>query len=224
MNVPTNRNNNNSDELTTAPPSYASLVYKADENEFDYNSPPSYSDVNNPSSIVYINNYPGPPSTDGIVQVLTEPISAAEIRLAKSICIYLIIIGIITLLCGLATIGLQIGMLVRHLTQYYYYGFWGGIIIVSIGFNTLAFLRHRYTTTIYQIFRASIWQMLSVLIVFTIGMIILLTDKCHTTESESSSCHPLKIFNGFLFGIFAFQLVLSIIHLLIFSFLKREQT
>jgi hypothetical protein len=204
------------------PPPYATVIYKIDE----LIPPPAYSDVE-AQSMTYINNYPGPPLTDGQVQG-TQNLSSniPETRQTKNVRSYLIVNGIITILFGTIIIGIQIGILATNSIIYYYYGFWGGAIIISFGIGSILFRKRGYTIDYQKLFHSFFWQMILIGIVFAIGIVIVLTDKCddNATENDGTNqpCkHPRKILNGLLLAMFASTFALSIINVIIFGCLKR---
>jgi hypothetical protein len=226
--------NENTDDNQPPPPSYPSAIYKL-ENYDARPPPPSYSDANNPS-VTYINNYPGPPLTDGTVQIVTSnPHSVIRqiptgSYLSKKMRIYLTCNGILTIFFGLVIIGLQIGLLASHSIVYYYYGFWAGAIIISIGISTIIF-KNRYQTYNYEkYFRSFIVQAIFIAVVFSFGIIIISTDTCDDKTFENDgdgdnddTCKSsYKILNGFLLTIIALAFLQSLINTLIIGILKRR--
>ena len=229
--------NDMQDDTQPPPPTYQSVIYKIG----DYSSstsydarpaPPSYSDLN-PTSVVHINNYPGPPLTDGTVQIITGPqVStdqqrSAESFLTKKLRLFSIINGIITIALGLVTIGLQVGLIVSHSMLYYYFGFWAGALILSIGISTLMFNSGHHAYNLRRYFRSFIWQAIFIGIVFCLGIIIFVTDKCDKKSSNSDSdeekCNSsYKILNGFLLGIIGVSLLQSIVNILIIAMVRRR--
>ena len=214
------------------PPSYPSVIYKLENYDTFQPPPPDYADVNNPS-VVYLNNYPGPPLTDGTVQIVTsntnsinQPIQTGNF-LSKKMRIYLTINGIITILSGIIIVGLQIGLLASHSLVYYYYGFWAGAIIISIGISTIIF-KNRYRTYDYEkYFRSFILQAIFIAVVFGFGIIIISTDTCDDQTSENDgnddTCrNSYKILNGFLLTIIALTFVQSIVNTIVIGVLKRR--
>ena len=232
------RNSTNSDEKTVnenqhSPPTYRSVIEKLE----NYNQypvlPPDYSDINNPA-VVYINNYPGPPLSDGVVQINTANIQSINPGLlrngfiSKKMRIYLIINGVITIFFGLVTIGLQIGLLASHSVVYYYYGFWAGALIISIGLSTIMFSNRSRTYDLTKYFRSFLCQTIFVAVVFGFGIIIILTDTCDVEASENDdtddACkHSYKILNGFLIATIALTFAQSILNTLIIGYLKRRE-
>jgi hypothetical protein len=224
MEIISNRISNENDQLPPPPP-YATAIYKLDEADYNTIPPPAYSDVD-AQSITYINNYPGPPLTDGQVQAIQNPPSnIQETRRTKNVRIHLMISGILTILFGIISIGIQIGILATNSIIYYYYGFWGGAIIISFGIGSILFQRRRYSIDYLKLFRSFFWQMVLIGIVFSIGIVIILTDKCDDDATENdgiTQCrHSRKILNGFLLATFASAFVLSIINVIIFAIFKR---
>jgi hypothetical protein len=217
--------NRNSDIIQLPPPPPYTAVFKLDENESDGVPPPSYADVDT-QSVTYINNYPGPPLADGRVQVSTS--INPNIILSKNIRIYLIINGIITILFGIIVVGIQIGILASNSIIYYYYGFWGGAIIISIGISIVLLYKNHRNANYTKLFHSFFCEMVLIGIVFGIGIIILLTDKCDdnaTDNGNNNSCkHTYKILNGFLFGIFSLAFLQSIINVVVFGILKRQHS
>jgi hypothetical protein len=222
--------NENTDD--PPPPSYPSVIYKLENYDTLQPPPPDYSDVNNPS-VVYINNYPGPPLTDGTVQIVTsnansinQPIQTGNF-LSKKMRVYLTVNGILTILFGVIIIGLQIGLLASHSIVYYYYGFWAGAIIISIGISTIIF-KNRYRTYNYEkYFRSFILQAIFIAVVFGFGIIIISTDACDDQTSENDgnddTCrNSYKILNGFLLTIIALTFIQSIVNTLVIGVLKRR--
>ncbi|CAF1259284.1 unnamed protein product [Rotaria sp. Silwood1] len=218
---------NNSSE-SPPPPPYNSLVYKKDDDEFDRIQSSTYFDNSN-QPFVYFNNYPGPPLTDGHVQIdqINQSINHDHI-ISKNIRIYLILNGIITIICGFISIAIQISIIASHLIIYYYYGFWGGLFLIFIGLSTIALYNHHrtdYSKLSYLFF----WQSAFVGILLGVGIIIILTDKCNdkTTENDNDDhkCrNSYRVLNGFLLGTFAVIFLQSIIHGLIFLILKRKHS
>lgn len=229
--------NDMQDDTQPPPPTYQSVIYKVG----DYSSstsydarpaPPSYSDVN-PTSVVYINNYPGPPLTDGTVQIITAPPActdqqrSTETFLTKKLRLFSIISGIITIVLGLLTIGLQVGLIVSNSMLYYYFGFWSGALILSIGISTLMFNGGHHAYNLRRYFRSFIWQAIFIGIVLCLGIIIFVTDKCDKkssdTDSNDDKCNSsYKILNGFLLGIIGVTLLQSIVNILIVAVVRRR--
>jgi hypothetical protein len=225
--ISTRMNNENNDIIQfPPPPPYTSVVYKLDENQFDRIPPPSYSDIDG-QSITYINNYPGPPLTDGQVQGVQDSTSTIpNITIPKKMRVYFLVNGIITILLGIVSIGLQIAILASNSIIYYYYGFWGGGIIIGIGISTILFYKRHHNFDYSKLCHSFFWQTILVAIVFGVGIIIIVTDKCNDNNTENNanvqSCeHSYQIINGFLLGIFALAFVQSIINTIVFGILKR---
>jgi hypothetical protein len=219
------------------PPPYPSVIYKVGNYSHQNHDgttppPPSYSDINDPSA-VYINNYPGPPLTDGVVQIVTSN-SNSNVRrttvenvLSERVRRYLTFNGILTILFGLIVIGLQIGLIASHSIVYYYYGFWAGALIISIGISTIMFNSRYQAYDLRKYLRSFVWQAVFVAVVFGFGIIIILTDTCDNQKSENDgnddSCQQsYKILNGFLLTIIALAFLQSIINTFIIAILKRR--
>jgi len=217
-------NSGNSDIIQLPPPPYTT-VFKLDENESDGVPPPSYADVDS-QSVTYINNYPGPPLADGLVEVPTT--INPDTILSKNIRIYLIINGIITILFGIIAVGIQIGILASNSIIYYYFGFWGGAIIIFIGISNALVYRNRHNANYTKLFHSFFCEMVLIGIVFGIGIIIVVTDKCNdnaTDDGNDNLCkNSHKVLNGFLFGIVSLAFLQSIIHVLVFGILKRQHS
>ena len=221
------------------PPPYPSVIYKiSDYSPAHYNdasAPPSYADVNSPS-VVYINNYPGPPLTDGAtVQIqtnghrFTEQLTTIDARPSRRLQRFVIINGVLTIIFGLVIAGLQIALIASHSIVYYYFGFWAGALIVSIGISTLMFYSRHQTYDLQRYFRSFLWQTIFVAIVFVIGIIIILTDTCDDKASNRSSdtdaCHRShKILNGFQLAVLGLVLLQSFVNVAIIGILKRCST
>ncbi|CAF1085981.1 unnamed protein product [Adineta steineri] len=224
----TNNENSDRSELPPPPP-YTSVIYKTDNHNFDSNLPPNYSDAIG-QSVVYINNYPGPPITDGYVQTTQDNISThQENFMSKTTRIYLIVNALIMILFGLICVGIQIGILTSHSIIYYYYGFWGGGFLVGIGITILILFKRRNQIDYTNIFYSFFWHTIFVGIVFAVGLVIVFTDKCddNATENVSNSqmCrHSYKLLNGILLGSFALALVQSITNTIVFGCLKRRHS
>lgn len=224
--------NENHDDLQASPPTYRSIIDKLENCNDCTSLPPNYTDITNPS-VVYINNYPGPPLTDGVVQIRTSNHNSVnqeipiENMLSKKMRTYLAINGVITIVFGLIAIGLQIGLLASHSIVYYYYGFWAGTLIISVGISTIM-LKNRYR--IYDLtkyIRSFICQAVFLAVVFGFGIIIISTDTCDETTSNNDAnddtCrHSYKILNGFLLTVIGFTFLQSILNTLIIAYLKRR--
>ncbi|CAF1087837.1 unnamed protein product [Adineta ricciae] len=228
--------NESTDDSQPPPPSYPSVIHKLENfplhNYNDQPPPPSYADLNNPS-VIYINNYPGPPLTDGVVQIVTSNQTPSNQHgttdniLSKRMQVYLWLNGIFTIIFGISAIGIQIGLVASHSIVYYYYGFWAGILIISIGIGTLLFNNRyrRYETTKY--FRSFVWQTAFIAVVFGFGIIIILTDSCDGEQSENDgnddACkRSYKVLNGLLIAVISIAFVQSIINTIIIAVLKRR--
>jgi len=219
----TNNENNDSTEYPPPPP-YATVVYKIDDYDFDTNPPPDYLDVDT-QSVVYINNYPGPPLTDGQVQGVRNNTSVNhENLISRKVCIYLLLNGLITILFGFAAIGLQIGIVVSNSITYYYYGFWGGAVLLSTGLSTAVLYNHHYRIDYLKLFHSFFWQMMIAAVLFGIGIVIIITDTCDDNSADNGSqCkNSYKILNGFLLGIFGLALLQSGLNACVFGILKRR--
>ena len=231
MNPLATRSSEQSNERSAlpAPPPYTSIVYKINDNPFDQTAPPAYDDVTQ-LSVTYINNYPGPPLTDGHVQIPTLISSGNQHSiLSKRFHRYLIITGLITILLGFAAVGIQIGIIVSKSILYFYYGFWGGAVILSIGLNTLFMYNHTRTWDYVRLFRSFVWQTIVVGIIFAIGVIIIVTDRCNDSGTEdqgaSSTCqHSSRFFNGFLITVFALALAQSVLNSILSRALQYRHT
>ena len=221
------------------PPPYPSVIYKVSDypstHYDDASAPPSYADVNSPS-VVYINNYPGPPLTDGAtVQIQTNGHGSIEqpmrldTRPSRRMRCFIIINGILTIIFGLVIVGLQIALIASHSIVYYYFGFWAGALIVSIGISTLMFYSRYHTYDLSRYFRSFIWQSIFVAIVFTIGIIIILTDACDDKPSDrradTDTCHrSYKILTSFQLAVLGLVLLQSLVNVAIIGTLKRCST
>jgi hypothetical protein len=221
----------NNDELAP-PPTYRSFISKSENYGELPVLPPSYTDIND-ASVVYINNYPGPPLTDGIVQITTSNLAPSnqqiprENFLPKKIRTYLGINGAITIIFGLIAIGLQIGLLASHSLVYYYYGFWAGVLIITIGISTIMCTNRYRTYDLAKYLRSFICQAIFLAVVFGFGIIIILTDTCDESPSESDgnddACrHSYKILNGFLLTVIGLTFLQALINTLIIGYLKRQ--
>lgn len=206
------------------PPPYTSVIYKSNEEaSWENYPPPTYSDVDQLSSP---NNYPGPPLTDGCVQIVpadSSVVVSPPRQITKKLRIFLLINGLITLLCAFAAIGLQIGLIVTKSILYYYYGFWAGALIFSVGINTLMLIHHSRHFDLPRWIRSYFWESMLIAVVFIIGIVIIATDQCNdngtdddgnsSTPPRSSNCRPTnRILMGIIIGtvgVTMFQTVLS---------------
>jgi len=224
-------NNENHDDIQAPPPTYRSFIDKLENYGGLPSHPPSYTDINNPA-VIYINNYPGPPATDGVVQIITSNYNSTRQEnpignfLSKKMRIYLAINGALTIFFGLTTIGLQIGLLVLHSILYYYYGFWAGALIISVGINTIMFNTRYHIYDLDKYFRSFIWQTVFITVVFGFGIIIISTDTCDDsttldTGNDNTCKHSYKILNGFLVTVIVLTFLQSIINTLFIGCLKR---
>ncbi|CAF2700815.1 unnamed protein product [Rotaria sp. Silwood2] len=198
------------------------------DNELNRVQLSTYFDNNN-QSILYFNNYPEPPLTDGQVQTDQENLSTNRDHIiSKTIRIYLTLNGIITIIFGLISIAIQIAIVISYLISYYYFGFWGRLFLIFIGLGTTALSNH-HQTDYSKLFHSLFWQSIRVVIIFSIGMLIILTDKCNGRTIENDNGNHLcrksyRILNGFLLGIFALILLQSMINGIIFFILKRKHS
>lgn len=242
--ISTGRRDSNDSELKTSsenhggsptpPPPYRTVIDKLKNDNNPPSLPPSYTDINNPS-VVYINNYPGPPLSDGVVQISTanahsfNPHLSGGSFLSRKIRTYLVINGAITIVFGLIAIGLQIGLLASHSIVYYYYGFWAGALIMSVGISTIMFNNRYGSCDSTKYFRSFLCQSVLVAVVFGFGLIIILTDTCDNPPSESDgnddACkNSYKLLNSFLVTVIALALAQSILNALIIGCLKRRDS
>jgi hypothetical protein len=229
----TNSESKNINENQSSPPTYRSVIEKFENYDQFSSLPPNYTDINDPA-VFYINNYPGPPLSDGIVQITTtnthsiNPDIPRAGFLSKKMRIYLVINGAITIVFGLIIIGLQIGLLASHSIVYYYYGFWAGVLIISIGLSIIMFSKRYRTYDLAKYFRSFICQTVFVAVVFGFGIIIILTDTCDDQisdddENDDACKHSYKILNGFLITVIALTFLQSILNTLIIGYLKRRE-
>lgn len=224
------------DDTQALPPSYPSAVFKLKNlpspSFDDRPPPPSYLHANDPT-VVYINNYPGPPLTDGVVQINTSGHAVGSthgvpnIPLSRKMRLYLSITGGTTIVLGLVIIGIQVGLVASHSAVHYYYGFWAGVLIISIGICTILFNNRFQTNDTAKYFRSSLWQTVFVAVVFGFGVIIIVTDSCDEGSSSSdeneNACTPsYEILNGFLIAAIALTFVQSIINTVVIAVLKRR--
>ncbi|CAF0816093.1 unnamed protein product [Adineta ricciae] len=213
--TPSERKNTNesTDDSQPPPPSYPSVIHKLENfplhNYNDQPPPPSYADI------VTSNQTP------------SNQYATADNILSKRARVYLWLNGIFTIIFGISAIGIQIGLVASHSIVYYYYGFWAGILIISIGIGTLLFNSRyrRHETTKY--FRSFIWQTAFIAVVFGFGVIIILTDSCDGEESENDgnddACkRSYKVLNGLLIAVISITFVQSIINTIIVAVLKRQ--
>ena len=223
--------NENFEENQTIPPppTYENFIEKY---RSQTSLPPNYTDING-SSVVYINNYPGPPVADGVVQMTTsnndfinQEISQTS-SLSKSVRTYLIVTGILIIIFGLPAIGIQIGLIASHAIVYYYYGFWAGVLIITVGVSTILLVRHHRTYNLSKYFRTTLYQTIFVAVVFGFGLIIMLTDTCDGQLSEEDgsddACkRSYKILNGILIAVISLTLLQTIVNTFVFGYLKRR--
>jgi hypothetical protein len=144
--------------------------------------------------------------------------------ISKKVCIYLLLNGFITILFGIATIGLEIGIVASNSITLYYYGFWGGVVLLSTGLSTAVLFNHRYRIDYLKLFHSFFWQMMIAAVLFGIGIVIIVTDTCDDNGADNGGqCkHSYKILNGFLLGIFGLALLQSVVNAFIFCILKRR--
>ena len=222
----------NESQDDTQPPPYQTVIHKLENSNHSSSLPPSYTEIDDPS-VVYINNYPGPPLADGVVQLSTTdhrssyPESPEENSQSKKLRIYFIVCGVITIFFGLIAIGLQIGLLASHSIVYYYYGFWAGALIICIGSSTIMLNNRHQTYDLTKYLHSFICQAIFVAVVFCFGIIIIVTDTCDEKNSESDgnddACkHSYRILNGFLVAVIALTFVQSVINTLFIGYLKRQ--
>jgi hypothetical protein len=224
--------NENHDDTQSSPPTYRTAIEKLENSNHLPSLPPSYTDINDPS-VIYINNYPGPPLTDGTVQIVTSNHNSINPEipigniLSKKMRLYLTINGGITIFFGLLAIGLQIGLLASHSMVYYYYGFWAGALIISTGISTIMFNNRYRTYDLAKYFRSFLCQVMFVAVVFGFGIIIISTDTCDdddTSDNDDACKHSYKILNGFLLTVIALTFLQSIINTIIIGYLKRRDS
>ena len=225
----------NIDASPTPPPAYRSVIEKwKNSNNNSSSLPPSYAHIDDPS-VIYINNYPGPPLSDGVVQINTANVHPSTSNTTRSNIIsrkmqtYLKINGAITILLGCIAIGLQIGLLASHAIVYYYYGFWAGALIISIGISTVLFNNRYQNCDLSKYFRSFLCQCLLIAIVFGFGLIIILTDTCDKQPSENDGSDDAckksyKILNSFLVTVIALTLAQTIANTLIIGCIRRRNS
>lgn len=225
----------NVDGSPTPPPAYRSVMEKwKNSNNNSSSLPPSYAHIDDPN-VVYINNYPGPPLSDGVVQINTAHINPstsdpARVNIiSKKLQTYLKINGAITIILGCIAIGLQIGLLASHAIVYYYYGFWAGALIISIGISTLLFNNRYQYWHLSKYFRSFLCQSILVAIVFGFGLIIILTDTCDEQPSENDggddACkHSYRILNSLLVTVIALTLAQTMTNTVIIGCTRRRNS
>ncbi|CAF2357161.1 unnamed protein product [Rotaria sp. Silwood2] len=229
--------NGNNDDNQAPPPSYTSIIYKLENPSYQHDNnffplPPSYTDVNSPT-IFYINNYPGPPLEDGIVQMnSSDPIALNQSRttgyfLSKRMQTYFNINAVLMILFGIVTIGLQIGLIVTHSIVFYYYGFWAGAVIICLGICTIIFNTRSQQCNIVKYFHSYAWETVFIAVVLGFGIIIIAVDTCDdnlsTTDDNSGRCkHSYKQLNGLLIGFIAVTFLQTFINTLILTVMKRR--
>lgn len=228
--------NENTVDSQVPPPSYTSFIYKLENftNQSNDNlsvQPPRYSELHNPS-VIYINNYPGPPLDDGVVQIVSpnsvanQQDNAGGYMLTKRMKRYFNLNSLLMICFGLLTIGLQTGLVIRHALVYYYYGYWAGGVVICIGLSDALFYRQPRQMDIGKYFRSFLWQPIFLALVFSFGLIILLVEKCSDDSSKlniSIECsNSTKIINILLIISVALALLQSITTLTILGVLKRR--
>lgn len=222
------------DASPTPPPPYRTVMDKWKNSTESPSFPPSYTDIDNPS-VMYVNNYPGPPLSDGVVQINTasiHPMGSGASRgyvLSKKMRTYLLINGVITIFFGCTAIGLQIGLIASHSIVYYYYGFWAGALIISIGVSTILF-NHRYQNyDLTKYFRSFLCQCVLVAVVFGFGLIIILTDTCDEQPSENDGSDDAckksyRFLNSFLVTVIALTLAQTIVNTFVIGCTKKRNS
>lgn len=218
------------------PPTYNSAIQKLSAESLNssatFPAPPNYSDIDF-SSVVYINNYPGPPSAEGIVQIVTYPEanvieqSTVSTVANRRIRRFLFFNGIATTILGIFAIVLQIVLVTTHSTLYYYMGFWAGALILSLGISTFVLNNRHATANLRKLFRSFLWQGLFIGVIFIIGLIIILTNQCRKRSSISTSTYgPCdntdEYLNAFLLAIIGLSLLQTMIILLVIGIARRR--
>lgn len=202
------------------PPSYNVAIYKA-ENSFE--SPPTYSTLND-NSIGFSNNYPGPPITDGTVQIIDRNQCSSSSTnqtnlhaiIRQRLNHFLIINTFIWILLGIVVIGLQILLVATQSVVYYYFGFWSGTLLITVGIANLLAKRSGRNLNFKNLLYWFILQMILVGSIFGIGVAILLTDGCDDNslgnDSPTSPCsHSYMVVNIILCVIVGFGTLQSIV-------------
>ncbi|CAF1602070.1 unnamed protein product [Rotaria magnacalcarata] len=226
--------NENIDDFQGPPPSYTSVIYKP-ENSTDENGEslstqsPGYANIQNPS-VFYINNYPGPPLDDGVVQVTTSnPVAAhqtvpIDLILSKRMRIYSNISAVLMICFGVITVGLQIGLISVYSMTYYYYGLWAGAIVLCIGVCGLLLNRRSRHIDVAKYFRSYIYPPIFLVIVFVMGLFIILTDLCDDKISNTDGAYPhsYEVLNGLLLAVIGLAFILSIINIIVLAVIKRR--
>lgn len=232
----TKTTNEINDDSQLPPPTYNSVLQKLSAETLNSSAaitePPNYSDINF-NSVVYINNYPGPPSGEATVQIITYPepnvveqsvvSTVANKRIRRFLCCN----GFVITILGVIAIILQIVLIVSHSPVYYYLGFWAGALIISLGISTCVLNNRHATENLRKLFRSFIWQGLFIAVVFIIGLIIILTDTCRknrpTLTSASAHCYfSDEIVNAFILSIIGLVLLLMIIILIVIGIARRR--
>ncbi|CAF1448942.1 unnamed protein product [Rotaria sordida] len=230
--------NENTDDIQIPPPSYTSVIYKLENPSFQNDNnflplPPSYTDVNNPH-VFYINNYPGPPLEDGIVQIsssnpilIHQPMIISR-PLSKRMRIYFNVNTLLMILFGIVIIGLQIGLIVTHSIVFYYYGFWAGGGIICVGACTIIFSNRSHQFNLVKYFHSYVWQTVFFAVVLGFGIIVVSVDKCDDNLSASDinngACkHSYSLLNGLLLGFVSLTFLQSLINTLILGTIKNRR-
>lgn len=203
----------------TPPPSYASFIFKRDEDH-----------INRTQPLTYPNNYPGPPLTDGFTPYGPSIVTTNhETRLSKTIRRYLVFSGLITMVFAFVAVGIQMSFLISHLITYYYYGFWGGILLFLTGLNTITLDKRQRGVHCLKLAYTFIWQTIFIGATFAIGLAIVLTDKCDNNVGNSpmnnrACLRSFTVLNGILLAAFGVALLQAILNGLIFCILSRKYT
>ena len=173
-----NQHGSESSVTFPAPPPYTSVLYKTSDAPSDSIPPPNYADIDN-YRLTYINNYPEPPPTDGVVEpVRTNSITSGEIRLSKNVRLLLLISGILITIYGVTAVGLEIAIIVDELILYYYFGFWAGILILTVAVNMILLVSRHQSVNYSRIIRSSFWQMIIIGAILIVGVAIIASDRC----------------------------------------------
>lgn len=218
------------------PPPYTTVLYKAaaeqeqqhqQQIQYETNPPPSYADIQN-NSMTYINNYPDPPLTDGVVQFssVDSTTNIIGITTSKKFRRFLLISGLLTLSFGFAEIGVQLAIILNRSVIHYYYGFWCGAVLLTIAVNTIIVSRNRQV--IYsKLFHSSFWEVIVVSIMLIVGIIIVTTGRCDDdipfTDSRPSRCQKSGVaLDAFLIILVALPLIQSISNTVLFRILSQR--
>lgn len=228
----TKTSNETSDENQLPPPPYNTVLQKLNDplsNPYSSTAPPNYADINL-GSVVYINNYPGPPISDGAVQIITYPEpniveqSTFSSEVNKKIRRFMFINGIFTSIVGIITVVIQIILIASHALVYYYLGFWAGALIISLGISTIMMNNRLPTANLRKYFRSFIWQGVFVLVIFVLGLIIILTNPCRRRfpNSPESCSNEEQILNGVLLALIGLTLLQTVSIVVVLGVLKRR--